>query len=135
MWTTAQCEVLLMVPPTLMCCAFQQFIAHLDTPGYLSNVFISMPNQLAAELSFCHTENENDICLQIWHKLSNTDLWGRCRVSPIMFERRGTEIGHCETDISFSLDGVDVIHHYVATVEFKKNVNESTRDILYAYGF
>lgn len=116
-----------------MCRAFQQFIIDLKTPSEPSDVFISMANKLAAEMSFCHTESENKICARIRNILSNNaNLWGGCTVSTIKFSRKGgTEKGQqCETDISFCLDGMADIDHCIASVEFKKDGN-----ILYAFVF
>ena len=117
------------VPPTLVCRAFQQFIAHLKSPNTPSAVFVSLANKLAAELSFCYTELETNICLRVRNILTNMNLWGGCSLAPVQFQRQGVDSGRpCETDISFCCNGRIDMHHCVATLEFKKDVSDANRE-------
>ena len=115
------------VPPTLVCRAFQEFIAKVNSPDAPSASYISIANQLAAIQSFCHTLNERDVCNIIEDILTNTAFCGKCSVGILRFTSPYGKGGTYETDISIcdgSLNHVSC----VANVEFKTDFDDAARE-------
>ena len=109
-----------------MCRAFEDFICELKSPAAPTVEFISIANQLAAVQSYCHTQDERVICDQIQKILSNKAFCGDCKVGPVQFSRRNAR-SSCQTDISFCVD-VLCKDNCIASIEFKKDIEEATRE-------
>ena len=114
------------VPPTLVCRAFEDFICKLKSPEEPTVEFISIANQLAAVQSYCHTQDERVICDQIQKIMSNKAFCGDCIVGPVQFSRKNAR-GTCQTDISFCVD-ILCKDTCIASIEFKKDMEEATRE-------